>query len=188
MHAVLNIYSKKVTEHERKQFISQLGKYGKLKGNKIVLVFDGGPYEWPYREYSYGVYVVYAGVRQTADDYIKEYLDEQRSKDVLLISGDAELCSYASRLDIPAFAPTQFWKIMRDSIQSVGNQKKQNMSDVTVKMTEKEHAELDALMVQASKIVPLKSEDIQSHDSYKDVKKYTASKKERKLLKKLNKL
>jgi len=188
MHAVFKIYSKKVNERQRSRFIAQLGTYGKRKGNKIVLVFDGGPYEWPYKEHVQGVYVVYAGVHQTADDYIKEYLDEHRSKDLLLVSSDRELREYAARLDISVLRVTKFWDIMQDTMQTSDDNKKISVSGGNVvKITEAEHADLDRLMMQASEVVPLKSEDM-AHDNTEFIQKHGVGKKDRKLLKKLKKL
>ena len=58
---------KTISEDERKSFIKQLGKYHKIKGHKIMLIFDGGPFDRASKEKENGVYVIYAGTQETAD-------------------------------------------------------------------------------------------------------------------------
>ena len=59
-----------VDERERSRFVEQLGRYAKKKQHKIVLVFDGGFSGRATQERLFGIYVVYSGFEQTADDYI----------------------------------------------------------------------------------------------------------------------
>src|SRR5688572_27799357 len=99
LHA-MPLYKKTLTDQERAQFIKQLGVYGQRKGHKIVLVFDGGPFEWPYKEKVCSVQVVYSGINESADDYIKEYLEKNRSKDLLVVSSDTEINNCAQRFSI----------------------------------------------------------------------------------------
>ena len=49
---------RQITQAERNAFIAQLGKYGRLKHHEIILVFDGGPSDWVYKERINGVLVV----------------------------------------------------------------------------------------------------------------------------------
>src|SRR5579863_9041291 len=84
-------YKKTITDRERVAFIAQLSAYGRRKGHKIVIVFDGGPYEWPHKENGKTVQIVYSGIHESADDYIKEYVDAHKAKDLLLVSSDSEL-------------------------------------------------------------------------------------------------
>src|SRR5437870_4731380 len=87
LHAISSS-KKAMTDKERAKFITLLGSYGKAKGHKMVIVFDGGPYEWPFKENTKRVCVVYSGMHESADDYIKQYLQEHRAKDLLLVSSD----------------------------------------------------------------------------------------------------
>ena len=73
-------YKKTITDKERMQFIAQLSAYGRRKGHKIVIVFDGGPHEWPFKENMKVVTVVYSGIHESADDYIKEYIEAHRTQ------------------------------------------------------------------------------------------------------------
>src|SRR5437016_701581 len=94
-------YKKTITDTERKQFIAQLGRYGRAKGHKIVVVFDGGPYEWPIKEkQSNNVLLIYSGIHESADDCIRHYLEMHRTQDIVLVTSDRELNNYAAQFSI----------------------------------------------------------------------------------------
>ena len=112
--------SVQISERERKSFIEQLGQYAKKKQHKIVLVFDGGPYDRATQERIAGLYIVYSGALETADAYIKRYLKEHKSLDILLISSDNELRSTAARFNIESMRAPDFYKIMLVEIRFQG--------------------------------------------------------------------
>jgi predicted RNA-binding protein with PIN domain len=178
-------YKKKITDKERVHFIAQLGAYGRKKGHKIVIVFDGGPYEWPQKEQKKIVLVVYSGIHATADDYIKEYIESQREKDLLLVSSDTELNQYAQRLSIPSIDSISFAQLVRQELVRHHDHSKY-AHDAIVKVHESA-SDIDALMIAASTVVPIKSDDFVSASDAR-TKKAQVSKHERILLKKLNKL
>ena len=68
-------YKKTISQKERAQFIAQLSAYARSKGHKVIIVFDGGPHEWPFKENMKFVQVVYSGMHESADEYIKEYIE-----------------------------------------------------------------------------------------------------------------
>ncbi len=178
-------HGRKVSDTERGKFIAQVSRYGRSKGHKMVVVFDGGPYDWPQKERINGVQVIYSGVHESADDYIKDYLDAIRAKDVLLVSSDNELNTWAARLEIPSIGSFHFYGLMQVALK--GREEKTVVSEgKAVKITEEESTEIDQLMEEASRVVPLKAEDVVREVT--DVKKDKLKKEERKLLKKLKKL
>lgn len=99
-----------IHESARTQFLKQLAAYGKRKGHSIVLVFDGGPYDMSTAERHGQATVVYAGYRETADDYIKRYLDEHRNRELLLVTHDRDLVNHALRYDIPTIDVWPFYE------------------------------------------------------------------------------
>ncbi len=177
-------HGRKVTESERKQFLNQLARYAQQKGHKIVVVFDAGPYEWPYKERHKGVYTVYSGVHKSADDYIKEYLKTCKTRDILLVSSDHELTMWAEKLDIPSIGAFHFYQLVQE-VDKSGVQVKRGGE--IVKMTEHESDDVDTLMREASNVVPIKSDDLLV-SKQPSTKKKRPTKKERLLLKKLKKL
>ena len=179
-------YKNNITDKERVHFIAQLNAYGRRKGHKIVIVFDGGPYERPFKEYMKTVTVVYSGIHESADDYIKEYIDAHRAQDLLLVSSDTELNRWAEHLNIPSIDSSAFYQLVRKELSI-----KQSISikiDQVVKLNDAA-TDIDEIMLQASKTIPQKSEDFTAEQPKRHhTKKHEVSKKERALLKKLNKL
>ncbi len=172
------------SDKEREHFIHQLARYAKIKGHTIVLVFDGGPSTWPSKEQVQGISVIYVGTRMTADDYIKKYLQEQRGKEIVLVSSDRSLCSWAAQLYVESIEAMVFYGLMQhtvhDAQQPVGNKRSS-----VIKTTLRENPELDALMEQVGEAVPLKQEENGMQ------RKRTAQqlpKNERRMVKKIKKL
>jgi len=179
-------YKKTTTDQERARFISQLSSYGRRKGHKMIIVFDGGPHEWPFRENGKRVTVIYSGIHETADDYIKEYVETHREKDLLLVSSDSELNRWAERHNIPSIDSSSFHGLLYQELL-VNNIVHANASDTITKMGTSQF-DIDQLMMEASKTVPIKSEDLAPLAKGRDSKKSQSSKNERALIKKLNKL
>jgi len=175
-----------VGQRERKRFIEHLGKYGKKRQHKVVLVFDGGPYERDWQEKVAGVYVVYSGTLETADDYIRRYLEKNKKLDLLLISSDRELRSAAARLNIESMHSPEFYKMVVATLRS-GSKKTAKETEV-VKTSEGKNVQLDEIMREGSKKVPSKVEDLIRPERSRKSKAHQPKKKERKKLKKLKKL
>lgn len=177
-------HGRKVTENERQQFLNQLATYAKKKKHKLVVVFDAGPYEWPHKERYRGIYTIYSGVNRSADDYIKEYLEKQKTGDLLLVSSDHDLILWAQQFDIPSIGAFHFYQLMKEAIKP-GMQVGPEEDGELIKLGQAAD-EVDALMQEASEVVPIKSEDLVLGNRQSAKKK--SSKKERALLKKLKKL
>ncbi|KKP29908.1 MAG: hypothetical protein UR12_C0001G0043 [candidate division TM6 bacterium GW2011_GWF2_30_66] len=183
-----------VSDKERDIFIAQLGKYCKIKGHKARLVFDGGPSDRPTKELLYGVTVIYSGYRDSADDYIKDYLDAHKALDLLLVSTDRDICRHASRINVEQLDAKDFYYIMSVSLNNLGkhlDDKVANRLAIATKTSESVNKELDELMQLGSKVVPKKLEDELPSDCFsglKGVKHNKLTKKEMKKMKKINKL
>ena len=193
---------KDVSEHERTVFLHQLKRYARRKKHKIVLVFDGGPYQWPYfasadaacfegqavpyeapkeRSMVNGIKVIYSGGRDTADTVIMRYIADHKTQDLLLISSDHELNLFASKYDIASIGSDDFYPLFKQGIQEYPEE----VEEIEVSIDEDE-LDLDAIMEQASEMVPRKQEDIMPSDVR--LRTGRRSKKDRLLLKKLKKL
>jgi predicted RNA-binding protein with PIN domain len=180
-------YKKTITDRERMQFIARLSAYGRRKGHKVVIVFDGGPHEWPFKEHMKTVTIVYSGIHESADDYIKEYIEAHHMKDLLLVSSDSELNRCADRLNIPSIDSSTFAHLVYQELST--KQVALHTQDDVVKLHEGGTVDIDALMMEASKVVPQKSEDVIAETPKRHhVKQHDVSKQERALLKKLKKL
>jgi hypothetical protein len=177
-----------VGDKERAAFLSLLSKYGRRKQHAVVVVFDGGPYQWTHKERLGNVSIVYSGVRETADDYIKHYIQTHETKDVLLVSADNELVQWASRYHKPSIVPLDFYALMHDALDETGEGKILPVDGQVVKTTEQKSGELDELMKRASSRVHVKKEDNGHPAQDRLSKRKTMSKKDRLLAQKLKKL
>jgi hypothetical protein len=181
------LYAKKLTDRQRQDFIENCGIYGKRKGHKMIVVFDGGPYDWANKEKIGPVLVVHSGVHQTADDYIKEYLEKNRSKDLLLVSSDLELNRCADRLSLLSIDSVGFYILFKDALQknSSGNLTQENITKISSITDE----DIDSLMKEAAKTVPIKADDfVLCNKKGHNAKAKQSPKNDRALLKKLHKL
>ncbi len=173
-----------IKDTERTRFIADLGRYAKRKKLAIVAVFDGGSSTWASRESAQGITVIYAGIKQSADDYIKEYLSGNKGKDLLLISSDRELASYASQLNVPSLGALEFYSLMQLANQTLEVNASNHVPGV-VKTSDQEHPELDLLMEQDS--APSYKQEEKAPSRTKGLSKQL-SKIERQLLDKIKKL
>jgi predicted RNA-binding protein with PIN domain len=148
-----------VSESQRMQFIKLLGSYARRKQHMMTIVFDGGPHEWPTRDRESGVYVVYSGHNETADDYIMHFLDEKRAYDVLLVSSDRVLNDYAASHDIPSIDSDYFWALVQRERRKSAEVPKKKKTDI-IKLTEEENPAVDVLMQEAGHRVEHKTEDM----------------------------
>ncbi len=178
-------HDRQISEHERRQFIHMLSRYGRRKKHKIVLVFDGGPQTWPSQEVIIGVKVIYSGVKETADSVIMKYIHDYRTKELFLVSSDNELGHFASKHDIVSIGSEDFYYLLQEALRAPSDEK------VVDQQPEIEIddgvQDLDALMERASEVIPQKRED-QPHSKQRQATLQRISKQDRALLKKLHKL
>jgi len=177
----------RISEHTREKFIKQLCRYAKKRGHRIKLIFDGGPFDFPTKEKRNGIHLIYVGAGHIADDYIKRYLEDHSSLDILLVSSDNDICRTAKKLGIEHIDSKEFYEIMLESLQKSMNQKSIKET-VAIKTSKDTDQELDALMEEASRTIEYKSEDFGDFPDQAKSKSKTLSKKERKKLKQIKKL
>jgi hypothetical protein len=176
-----------VSESQRIHFITLLKKYAQRKRHTLVVVFDGGQYQWVHKEHMGAIQVVYSGVRHTADEYITHYLQEHHTKDVLLISADHELRLVAARLSIPCIDPMDFYALIQQALssQEIGSLYESQL----IKLNGAQVHDVDIVMEQASKRVPVKHVDTMvQRQHHISTGRHKGSRIERKLLQILKKL
>lgn len=183
LHAMPS-YKKTLTDQERNRFIKHLGLYGRRKGHKVVVVFDGGRFEWPNKEKLHSVSVVYSGIHESADDYIKEYLHLHRAQELLLVSSDREINRVADHLSIASINSFDFYQLLKEALREKGSIG--GSTEDIVKITRETNAVIDELMMNAAKNMPTKADDFVQDNA--TVSKKKLSKHDRVLLKKLHKL
>lgn len=173
-----------ISEFRREQFIKQLSAYAAKKSHKIIVVFDAGPFSRSTKERMHGIYVVYSGTRETADDYIRDYVEAHKSEDLLLVTSDRELRRHAAARSVESIESIQFYAMVQEAIKKQAAQK--GLTVQTIKTSQDADHELDALM-STMDFVPQKREDVLPNKS-RESDGQQLSKKERHLLKKIKKL
>ncbi|KKP35819.1 MAG: hypothetical protein UR26_C0002G0119 [candidate division TM6 bacterium GW2011_GWF2_32_72] len=177
-----------VDDRMRSDFIYKLGNYAKVKGHKVVLVFDGGPYDMNFKETINKVSVVYSGYRETADDFIKRYLRENKEKDILLISSDREITSIAEQCGCEWVSALEFYDRFKEFGRTFDLENVSRNKTEIFRTTQTSSQELDQLMQNASKSVETKSEDLVFLPKKRQSKAYKLSKKDSRRAKKIGKL
>ncbi len=175
-----------ITENQREKLIKLAWIYSLKKDHTMVIAFDGGPMPKPSREVHDGVTVLYAGWQLTADDIIKEYIEEHVSKEILLVSSDAELNKFASHRGITSVDSLAFWEIMEDTLKKE-HEKGLSAPSTAVKTTSRQNELIDELMQEATATVIDKDRGVQRAKQRLRAA-HRGSKAERLLKKKLSKL
>jgi predicted RNA-binding protein with PIN domain len=178
--------SVQIGDRERAKFIEELGRYARYRQHKIILVFDGGPYDRSTQERCAGIYVVYAGWLESADDYIKRYVQKHRELDLIVVSSDREVRSAADRLGIESVPALEFYERMKMAFAEQASSQTQETQ--IVKTSEASNIELDALMHEGSRVVHKKVDDVTVGRQDRLSRAQRLSKKERKKNKKTSKL
>jgi len=97
----------------RKALIAWLADYRKRKDHRITVVFDG----WESgsaqeeREYSCGISIIYSSRGVKADDVLKR-ITASADEEILVISSDREISSYATRRGKATLSSAEFESIV----------------------------------------------------------------------------
>ncbi len=178
------IKSTDVSPDIRSKFINELAGYSKKKNHKIVIVFDGGDFPFPSLEEYNNIQIIYSGYKDSADTVIKDYLSENSSKDILLVSSDRELRDCASKLNIDSIKSLEFYGFV-NNLKTGIIPKKVRGDTVVHKTSSESDINLDELMMGASGRIYFKEEDFEVKNLIDDRKLENNSKK---ILKKIKKL
>ncbi len=179
-------YPNKITDNERGDFIARMNNYARIKMHTTVVVFDGGNDPHPERESHDQVTVVYSGYNQTADEYIKEFIDGHRQHEMVLVSTDRELCRFANKHDIVTIDSEDFYALVQNAI-SHGAQKNTVKHHDIIKFSQTE-SDVDDIIMAGSSQIPLKHDDASVEIKNRITKNKTASKQDKKLKRALDKL
>ena len=180
------IKSAHVSKTQHTKFINNLAAYALLKKLDMLIVFDGGD-SFKSEKLSYkGITLIYAGQKSTADDYIKLYVDNKKSKtDVLIVSSDKNLCDTVVLMGASCIE-VQFFSRLLEGIVTPPSLKQKTVHAIIKSKNYESSLELDALMM-ATSVNPQKTEEIEIQ-ALKRGKKKTVSKSEKNMYKILEKL
>lgn len=194
---------------QRDAFIRQLGWYQAQKQDsidQIIVVFDGGPEKHATREIKSGIVVIFSGIKSSADNWIINFAEKNRDKEMLLITLDNGLRKECLRYGADAVSVFDFYKIMQETILSFAEQtsnyqlsdteiQKYKNDDMYTSFNEELESKnflqkqgLDLLMEQASGSIPTEKLFEEKKEPVRRSKHMTLSKKEKRLLSKIKKI
>ncbi len=174
--------NKTISEQERSRFIKKAADYAHKKNHTLYIVVDAGPYQRITKEHHGPVVVIYSGYKDSADDVIRRYAEEQMLKNMLVVTTDRELNAWVDQLGVPSIDSLDFYGFMKEQAPTVGGFKK--VSGAAQKLRPEESSdELDMLMQEGSQVLQYKQEEDEEDEVSKRV-----SRNERRLLAILKKL
>lgn len=109
-------------EAGRKALIEWLSRYRKRKDHRITVVFDG----WisgsaqEERDYLSGIQIIYSSRGVKADDVLKR-ITASTDEEILVVSSDREISSFASRKGKATLSSTEFESIVNRQLTASGD-------------------------------------------------------------------
>ncbi len=167
-------------------------QYMFYKNNRIIVVFDAGPFFYPSCQWHGAVEVWYAGQDQTADDFLKKWLTKHQGLDVLLVSSDREVRNWAQALQLSSISSQDFYTLFSDSLKQ--EEKSLVLLQQTMHKTKAEEhidAQLDLLLEQSSRNLVLevvKNEYNEDNSKVRIRNGKKTSKIDKAILRKINKI
>ena len=182
------IHGSSLSETERSAFVNLMGRYIKRRNHKVIVVFDAGPCTYVMKEKSHGVQIIYSGEYQTADDVIIKFVQDNPSKEIVVITRDREIISHVTALSKEVINPLEFYGKVRQAF-APKEQKELAQDGTLIKLTEDSDDDLDALMQEAAGM-QMPDKDIQEYTvpRHHEPKGQSVSKKERLKLRVIDKL
>ncbi len=186
-----------INEQERRAFITFMADYAALRSHSVILVFDDGPYERPTTVQKGQLSIVYSGRHDSADDVIKKYVQEipvGQKANVLIVSSDRGLYSFASRQGIYSIGSVEFYRLVAERLAKKASPLVKSHEQARKLHKLESNPELDLLMQEASKAIIDKDLLVRQKSAQKNTNVPSLSKGERlarsekKMLKILKKL
>ncbi len=197
LHAIFTSHRGKF-DRERIQLVRQLSYYQRQKNHEIILVFDGGLFSHATREVRSGIVVIYSGQRESADEWIVDYIARHKGKEILLVTRDRNLIAQSTLPGVDVIDVVEFYNIvnnvmLENAVAVISEKKSMSSEDNIIKFMHEDefHDEsmqraIDTLMAQAQVSDILKKEEPEGIKRHK--KSMMPTKHEKKLRKKINKL
>lgn len=125
----LRRFERQSLEAGRKALIAWLSEYKSRKDHRITVVFDGwvsGPVQEE-RDYSSGIHIIYSPRGIKADDVLKR-ITASTDEEILVVSSDREITSYAARRGKATLSSLEFETIVNRQWASPVNGESQKLN------------------------------------------------------------
>lgn len=197
LHAIFPIKKGKADGH-REHFVRQLSHYKEARLQTIddvIIVFDAGPFGHAVREVHNGVVVVYSGQKSNADEWMVEFCERHRGKEMVVVTKDRQLIVRCKPFGAESLGVEEFYGLMRAATLESDHEGGYELASDVKKFDHEDDDQfpggnrraVDMLMEEATIGLKPKHESHEPTGPRKSTSR-VASKDERKLLKTLKKL
>ncbi len=187
-----------IDDRATRQWIETFKKYVAARHNPVILVFDAGPGYFPSTVRCGGVTVLYSGQQRIADDVIKDWLKLHPGADALLVSSDRELRHCADDANIASVGSYDFYKIF-NHVMRVEEENEQILAQEIYKIKDDDgnnfsqsdlvgQSDLDRLMEEGSRALVKGKVKKEYHDAPRVREGKKASKPDKQIMKKIDKI
>lgn len=182
--------TKFISEAQMREWLNYLEKYVYYRGNQVIIAFDAGPYLFASSDKQGAIEIWYAGQYQTADDWIKSWLNKNKEKDLLLVSSDREIRNFADGLGVVSISSQEFYAILNTVVHDQEQQQEIQIKSLhKTKDSDPSDVYLDNLMELGSRnIVSVYKENEYTHETERTPKNKQNSKSDKVFLRKINKI
>ena len=156
------IHGQHVSDMQKSAFVNLLGRYIKRRNHKILVMFDGGPDQFPSKEKQKGIFVWHSGFKQSDDDLIIAYAQEHKTQELLVVTLDREICQKVGECRVETIDPVLFYHKVVEVCEPTKTGEEVS-TDTIIKMAQDSDEGLDALMIEAAGMkMPFKAESLTS--------------------------
>ncbi len=126
----LRRFERQSLEAGRQALISWLARYRSRKDHRMTVVFDGWVSGSPQeeRDYSCGIFIIYSPRGVKADDILKR-ITSSTDEEILVVSSDREVASYATRRGKAALSSLEFESIVNRQLSAPADDKVSGQKD-----------------------------------------------------------
>ena len=180
-----------IDDRATQQWIETFKNYVRVRHNPVILIFDAGPGYFPSTVRCGGVTILYSGQQRIADDVIKDWLKAHPGADALLVSSDRELRHCADDAHIASVGSYDFYKIF-NHVMGIEEDKQQVLAQEIYKIKDEDgcagQSDLDKLMEEGSRSLVKGKIKKEYHDSPRVREGKKASKPDKHIMKKIDKI
>jgi predicted RNA-binding protein with PIN domain len=192
--------SRQYLDKQKNVFIRHLALYKSKKSEikEIIIVFDAGPSTHATREIKNGIVVMYSGTKSNADEWIQEFVERNKGKDMLVVTLDRALKDACKKFNADSLSVYDFYGILKQNLiqeaqhtlerKQTNDLEKYESIELDDIQQEIPNQALDLLMEQASVQIPHNKNDEPDTTRIRTKKTHTPSKEERLIQKKLKKI
>jgi predicted RNA-binding protein with PIN domain len=106
-------------DKQKAAFIRQLAFYKRKKVatiQEIIVVFDAGPFSHASRSIKSDIVIMYSGTKSTADAWILSYVENNRNKEILVVTRDREIREACHQMGVDSLGSDEFYRILHDNL------------------------------------------------------------------------